>query len=463
MRVSAAAPQPRLAEPVALAAAVLVAVVAAAFGASEERALLLAVFAVAAALSLCGTALALPAYLATTFGNPPPIPGVEVSGSQLAAAMLLLAAGADAWRGLLRPRWSIAASLLVLFTVYVLVSSWFLRPPGLPYYYQPGFYLVIALVTAARAWDAEWRHRVLGALFAVSCLYALGGVYEKLTGTDLTWEGATPVGSWHRINGLSRDAIQFAFLGGYALLAGGYLIVSLRSRVLRCAVAAGCALLAYSILITLNRQTPLVLAVAGSVFLVLCRSRLRPWLLAGGLAAALLAAPVFGPKIAGRFSRVTVLSQDHSLAIRHDKLLIAAEVVKAHPWLGLGNFYFHTEWIRYRPRGGMVVQQYQTNPIFHMDLGYVQLLTEHGIVGTVLWFAMAAAMALAWWRTRWWAALTGDAELLNATALVAALLVQMLVTMVVSAPHGAPRALMLWGLLLALDGAAMAARESAAA
>lgn len=456
-------PEPRLREPLALAAAVLAAVLAVGIGASEERALLVAVLAVAAALSLCGTVLALPLYLATTFGNPPPIPGIDASSTQIAALMLLLAAGADAWRGLLRPRWSVAATLLVLFTVYVLVSAWFLRPEGVPYYYQPGFYLVIALVTAARGWDAEWRRRVLGALFAVSCAYALGGVYEKATGTDLTWEGATPIGSWHRINGLSRDAIQFAFLGTYAMLAGGYLLVTLRSLAARCVVAAGTLLLAYSVLVTLNRQSPLVFVIAAAVFLLLCRSRLRPWLLAGGIAAGVLAAPVFGPKIAERFSKVTVLAQDHSLAIRHDKLLIAAEVVKAHPWFGLGNFHFHTEWIRYRPRGGMVVQQYQTNPIFHMDLGYVQLMAEHGIVGTVLWLAMIAAMALAWWRTRWWAALTRDSELLNATALVAALMAQMLVTMVVSAPHGAPRALFLMGLLLALDAGAMAARERAAA
>jgi hypothetical protein len=281
------------------------------------------------------------------------------------------------------------------------------------------------------------------------------GALELATGVDYTLKG--PGGPLLRLNGFSINAIFFAFCCLYAIPLAGALLTSTRSTTVRVVSGAAILLLILFALATLNRQTPIVLAAMAAAFIPLARFDGKRRLIISLLIVAALLTPIVGTRIAQRFSTTTDIRRDPSLTVRYDKALIATRMIDQHFWLGVGHSYYKDIWWDYRPKGEMLLLQYLWRRPQFIDLGYLQVLTEHGAVGFMLFLVLLAASAV--YITKYYrvSRQLEDPWCTNALAAVAALFVQIIVSMLIMDCLITPRTYLLFGIMLAVGATTRAA------
>lgn len=397
-----------------------------------------------------GTRLMLPVYFLTTFGTVIALPGVppSISLNRVAAALLLGAAlletPAVRHRFLVTP----AVALFAAFQLYYLPVSMVLAPPEIDFPIESLFYILIAVVLATRFWRESWMRSISWAILLTSVLaVVVPGTIELIVGRNITVSGVS--GRLLRLNGLSVNAIVFAFTAVFAMPFGMFLALESRSFAARLVALGSVGALGVLALLTLNRQTPIIMAGVFLVFVALIRSSYRAHLLGIVVLIGLVAAPVVGAKVVERFSKASDFRKDPSLAVRRDKALIAYEMIGRNAWLGVGHNHYHVLFKDYRPKGQLYILPWILDRHQYIDLGYLQILTEYGIIGSVLVMLLFIYTGIMFFRAYRHSLGFSDTFWTNLLAALAAVFAQLLISMLIQDTFVTPRTYILFGLFFA--------------
>jgi len=408
--------------------------------------------AVVLALVWIGPRVTLPLYFATWFGTAIHLGGVPVSLNRVFAAAFLLSAVAHVIRRPFRVPFAPPTLLLGAITIYAVARGIAMKPAGAPASFQQLFYLATAFLAASTFRTREDFTRLVGTLLVITCALSSIGAVEFVLRRDLfaQFSDNTLHAGNLRINGISRNAIQFAFNACWALPWALFLFAEamtpLRRRLAFCALLwlAGLALL------TANRQTPFIVAGMLAVGLFFLRARGRGRLIAFFAIVALAVSPFLAARLAKRFGGVAEHGgRDISLAGRVDKVGIAFNMIERDPWFGIGLDNFKFRWYESRTVGEQYRLHFDKGMPQYIDLGYLQIVTETGVVGAALFALLIGTSFLLWLRGRRRARALPDTYSLNLHAVLAMGFAQLLVSLAIQDTFFMPHTYLLFGLLFA--------------
>lgn len=401
-----------------------------------------------------GTHVCLPLYFLTTFGTVLIFPFLPVSLNRLLAALLFLAWCMDLVRRRQEVHVSLCMVLFFVMQVYILVTVAFLMPSGFGFVYpvESIFYMVLATIIAL-GYTRKWDQRIIlnGFLVATLIMVGIPGLIEMVTGQDLRLTGFR--GPRHRLDGLSVNAIVFAFAALYAIPIAFTLLIDSKALPYRAFLLGTVLLLIVMSLATLNRQTPFTLAAMGLVYIIMVRWPFKRFLVIPIILGGILVAPFVGGKLVERLSVATDMRKDASLAIRHDKAIIALQEFQKSPWIGIGHDMFQYKWRENIPKGNMMVIPYVWERRQFVDLGYLQILTEYGIIGMVLFLLLLGVTIIHILKYYRVSLTLEDPWYTNMVAALAALFVQLVITMMVMDSFVTTRTFILYGFLFAMSAA----------
>lgn len=447
---------------VAVAAWLGLLAVAAAQADAQRWLMLAALLPVAAGIVAAGPMVALPLYFATWFGAGVELPGLPVSVNRVAALLLVLSLGVQFLR---RPARLVPSSTMVLLaalTLYAVVGGLLMKAPGAEPSIQQVIYLGVALLVAMWLSSARQVLALAAILLGITTVLSSLGLVEFVLQRDLfaALSDHRNVAPDLRINGLSRNAIQFAFNAAWVMPWAMVLAVESRRWWTR-ALAVGALLFLIAVsLLTYNRQTPIIVALMLGAGVVLLRSPWRVWLIGGMALVGVAVAPVVIDKVAARFVEVGSSGRpDVSYAIRRDKARVAMHIIRERPWFGIGLNNFKDVWWDWREVGTLYVIHTQKEHKHYVDLGYLQIVTETGLVGAALFVVLM--MAALW---RWMAALrsaAGDDDTARYHVVLAVGMgfVQLALSMLLQDTFFTPHTYLLFGLLMAATGLASPAEH----
>ncbi|MCC6547908.1 O-antigen ligase family protein [Candidatus Sumerlaeota bacterium] len=400
---------------------------------------------------LGGTRVCLPLYLATAFGDALPLPGAPagISINQCLALAVLAAFVVDVIRFKAKLPFRLAHVLFLIFAVYVLTAAVILKPPQTEYPIQAAYYLFLTLIITALFWRSRWLNVLLGGIVVVGMLLlVVPGFVEFATGKNYMLNGK--VLELLRLDGLAKDSVIFASVCVWMLFFAIYLTFSARLGLARLMFGICIPLIVAVALLTFNRQTPILIAFCITVMLIFMRSKYK--YLMGGLilVAGLAVAPLFVPALIERFAGAKSILTDHSLTEHHDKAEIAKEAFIHHPVFGIGHGAFKDVWHEYIPYG-KIYGFYETprNRHAYVDMGYLQILTEYGIVGSVILLAFFVAVALLFLRCYRLSLRITDPAYTNIMAMCAALFAQLFVSLFVRDAFLTPQTCVVFGVFFA--------------
>jgi len=401
-------------------------------------------------LVLSGPKVTFPLYFATWFTYGIPLPGLPITLNQLLGAAFL-GSWVVSWinRGIRVPM-SPGFLLLGFYTIYAVMVGIIHLADGAPISYQQALYFLTAVAVFSVYRGRDELLKLLGIMVAISCAILSVGLFEFILRRDIApqFSDHTMHANNIRINGIARNAIQYGYQCTFVLPWALLIFLESRSpRAKKWALAAlmFCATLA---VMTFNRQTPIIIAAmfAGGLLWMRYKHRVR---LAVGLAAAgVLVAPYFLWKIIQRVIDLGGTGRpDMSFMIRHDKYLTTLEMMRDYPLFGIGLNNFKDMWWDYRPVGDTYVIHFEKNYQHFIDLGYLQIITETGIVGVGL-FLLVIACALVAWISGWKRAcqLPGSFER-NFLAVVGMGFIQLMISMLVQDTFFVPQTYLLFALL----------------
>ncbi|MDK2972193.1 MAG: O-antigen ligase [Candidatus Sumerlaeota bacterium] len=411
-------------------------------------------------LLLLGPRFTLPMYFATMFGTAIGVPGLPVSLNKVCAAAFFLSWGVT----LLRRRFTIpltpALGFLTVFTIYAVAMGVALRVPGTAPSYQQVVYLLLAVAVASHFRVRAEFESLLKSLLVLTCLISVVGPIEYILRRDLFSQFSDNTLYAHnlRINGISKNAIQFAFNLTWMLPWALLLAIETPSKWVRRFSFGAILYIAVLCFLTRNRQSPIIIAAMLVWGVALIRYRYRGRLLVLMTVAGIVFAPLVAYKIAERFTADR--GRDMSLTIRRDKFLAARQMITENPWFGIGFNNFKDKWWDYKVRGETYVIHTEKGNQHYIDLGYLQLLVEMGIVGVVLYVCVFVATLVFWWRAFRAARRLGDSFYVNALAAASMGFVQIALSMMLQDTFFIPRTYLLYGFLLALVTMMRAAAEN---
>jgi putative inorganic carbon (HCO3(-)) transporter len=193
-----------------------------------------------------------------------------------------------------------------------------------------------------------------------------------------------------RITGLMGDWMNF---GGQQMLVFillvAFLLLALRAGRIWWAVAAVVAL---SIVLNLTRGVWL-----GSFFaMVYLLWRWKPkWVIALPVLAVL--AYLFAPKVVHeRLWLALHPTRDPALAIRFEMWEVGLNMMKAHPWVGVGPNNIPQVYDLYLPKGRVPIAGYH----YHLHDNFIQFGAERGLPCLVAWMWLMATLLWATWKVR---------------------------------------------------------------
>lgn len=385
---------------------------------------------IATALVFLGPLAALAAYFGTTFFGALTIPGVPFSANQavgilaLAAWGLWLVAGRLTW-----PRGGLAW-LLALISIYYIINA--LLGQSEKHALISARYVALCevmafvLLTSLRR-PAHWS-LWLWLVVLLSSAIALIGLGEFVTGMDFYPQGRWGVAPLrqNRIDGVSQNAIMFSYNNLWAAGLGMYLALESPRKWHRAFAAALTALLLLTALLTLNRQTPFIMLLMFAAALALFRHQLVRPLTIAFFIVGLLLSPLLAAEFGKRFQETGRLTHDPSYALRRDKTLVMKEMIRQHPWFGIGIGAFPEVWPRYLAEDLWFLQNVKPR-VHYPDLGYFQMLSETGLVGFGLQALLVGVLAWRLWKRRRRALENGTRAVANLCAALLVLLVHFLV------------------------------------
>lgn len=400
-----------------------------------------------------GTSLCYSLYFLSTFGTALVFPFLPISFNRLLAVLLLVAWCIDLFRRRQSIHVSVCMVCFIIIQVYILIAAAFLMPAGVGFVYpvESIFYLLLTLIIAL-GYHTKRDQMILIGGFIVATLVMVGipGLIEVVTRQDLTLSGFK--GPLHRLDGLSVNAIVFAFAALYAIPLAFTLFIASKSLLPRAFLLGTVLLLVMLSLATLNRQTPIVLGAMGVVYIALVRWPHKRFFVVPIIVGGILVAPFVGGKLVERLSTATDAMRDPSLAVRSDKAVLAVQFFQDNPWFGIGHDYFQYRWREDLPKGNMLIVPYLWEQYQYIDLGYLQVLTEYGIIGMTLYMILMIATIIHLIKYYRVSLVLDDPWYTNLMAAMAALFVQLVVTMMVMDSFVTTRTFILYGFLFAISG-----------
>ncbi|MCB2155369.1 O-antigen ligase family protein [bacterium] len=406
-----------------------------------------------AIISIAGPRWTFPLYFATWFSQGIPAPGLPVTINKMLAGAFLLS-WVVAWgRRHFRVPHTPVIILLVIYTIYAVAFGLYLKVPEAPPAIQPAMYMLMMLAVSSYYRKRPEFMQMLGILLFITVAINSIGLLEFIRGYDLfgSLSDQTTEGEWLRINGISKNAIQYAFITVWMIPWALFLHIEAKRKAAKVFAMIGLVLLLAMALLTFNRQTPIIIAGMFILGLPLIRYRYRPVIAAFLVIAATAVAPLVIVKLLGRLENIGGEGKpDASLAIRLDKFIAARHMIADHPVFGIGLTNFKDVWPDYRVPGEMYIIHYERVFKHHVDLGYVQLLTETGFVG-FSFFLLIVLFTFRLWRKTFVQA-TKFPDTFHRNALAAAFMgfVQLGMSLFLQDTFFIPRTFLLFALLLAL-------------
>lgn len=340
-----------------------------------------------------------------------------------------------------RPR-PISLCILLLLAVQ-LISAWRAPVPAycyrmllLPFVFYFGYVLVQRLQPDTTATRKTYFLLLLGA--ALAGLYAVA----QNRGYEILPYSRTMEGSQDEITGKQLIASTFGhpnYMGSYIgpLVFWAFYFILLRGAGLIRLVSAACGLLILAGLIVGGTRGPwLGVLLAGVPFyflIALSPVYRRPLLFAAGLALVVAVVFLLVPNklVHVQFDVQKRLVGSKEVAARFYYWLMAIEMLKSHPLLGVGygnfdvNFWDYVDAYQRRPQSEYFRYVLQESirgirPLFvHND--HLQIATESGILGALVWLALWTTLIIQAFRSA--ARLAGShANLLLGATLIASLL-----------------------------------------
>ena len=344
---------------------------------------------------LMGPLVALSVYMLTTFFGPISAPGFPISINQATGIIALLSWGFWIARGKISKPHGKFVLLLLVTGLYFALNAVLGEhtPSGLRFARFVVLYLLLggALLTSLVR-PAHWTLWFWMILLTATVI-SLIGVVEYSIGLNIYPEGRWGVEPLHpyRVDGVSQNAIMFAYNNVWALAPGLFLVLESRRPWTKTIAALCCVALIGTSFLTLNRQTPIILFCMLATGAFLFRSRFARPLAIGLIVVCVLGIPPLAVKMGNRFTNITQLSRDPSYAQRRDKTLVALEMARQNPVFGVGLGSYATLWPRYTTDNLWWMQYRKPAKRFYPDMGYLQMLAESGVIG--LGFDLAIMIA----------------------------------------------------------------------
>ncbi len=341
-------------------------------------------------------------YFPTTFFRSIPLPGFLFSLNQVVGVMFVLSWANWLVRGKLRlPRGRLTLLMSLLF-IYFLVNCLLAQDfsEGLYHGRYLSIYFFIALALASIMRTRTHCRAFFWIILLASAVSASMGAFELITGIDILTKSKAVWMGRVRINGAAPNSIVFAYQLLYAFPLGYYLFSEEENFTLRFLALGLSIFITIIALFTFNRQTILLVGFTYILAAMLYRNRYSRIFMGIVIMAMLLSGPYVLHLIWSRLETVGQLHRDRSLTARIDGLKVGANIIRRHPFMGLGLGCYHIMWWNYLPEGKTRFLKYEKVKPHYPDMGYNQLLAEGGIIGLglALWFFIALVRAL--WRYR---------------------------------------------------------------
>lgn len=392
-------------------------------------------------------------YVALFFADTK-VPGLPLSINQIIALLFIIS-----WVGLwfrgqtIRVR-SRLMPWLTLLAVYFTVNA--LLGESAPHGQVMARYVVIyyglAILIAACLRSERAIYAYAWIIVTLTFLAAVAGLIEAFErGTFFAFAGK--ITDAVRVKGAASTANVYGWNLIFAFPFAFFLFSQMRRKVSRAAVLAMGLFILFVSLLTLSRQTMvlvvLLLVVCSRVF----RYPSRRQVLLGVTVFIALAATLAAPALVARFLSVTRLSRDYSYLERRDSILICLEVIKARPIFGVGLGSYTAVWRQYLPPdySTFFAQYIEPTRPRAPDQGYLQITAEGGVVGLAVFLVFVLAVGRRIWCIRKEAAKRDDPLAYNLAALVLALMVQFLATTFTDDTFLYVRVWLIYPLALLLD------------
>jgi O-antigen ligase len=235
-----------------------------------------------------------------------------------------------------------------------------------------GFFLTAALAAVVGIGQFLFQYRAARALHPEGIYVFM--ISDRITGF---------MGHWMNFGG--QQMLVFALLAAFLLF--GPRSGTFSSLFSKRAGAAALALVALALVLNLTRGVWLG-CLAAAIYLV---GRARPrWLLA--LPAVALAAFLAAPGLVReRLRLVAHPSSDPSLAIRFEMWRVGLNMIRSHPWTGVGPNNIAPEYTLYLPPGTIPLAGYRD----HLHNNLFQLGAERGLPALAAWVWLMGALG---WR-----------------------------------------------------------------
>ncbi len=405
------------------------------------------------ALILTGPRFTFPLYFASWFGTGITLPGLPLSLNRVLAIAFVISWLISLYRKRVRLPNIAPVYLLALITIYAVVGGLLMKA----HYAEPSInqlmYLLVGYAAASTYRERPHFSRLLWIMLAITCLINSVGLFEFIFRRDFFagFSDNTLYEDNLRINGVAKNAIQFAFTSTWVLPWALLLHIESKTKAGKAWSLAGMLFLITLCLMTFNRQTPIILAAMFSMGLFLVRYKHRAVLLGVMCAIALAISPLVITKIATRVMNIGGEGRpDISLSVRVDKVVVAKDMISDYPWFGIGLNNFKDRWKSYTPPGELYRIHYDTDVTHYVDLGYLELLVETGIVGCILFIMLAISTFFVWQRGFHHASRLDDTFYRNAFAALFMGYVQLGLSMFLQDTFFIPRTYLLFGFLFAV-------------
>ena len=324
-------------------------------------------------------------YFATTFVKGIPLPIIPFSLNQIAGVVFIISWLNYFWRGKTERIRSPLLPALSLMTLYFAINALTGESfeGGVSYFRFLFVYFVLCLFLSSMMMNKRAADTVLWIILILTFLSSLVGVAEIVLQRDVfgssrgVWQGM------FRINGLAPNAIYFGYNLLFAFPFGYYLFISHKERLSGWIALWLSLFIVFLSLFTFNRQTIIIIAFTFFLVALLFRDVYSRTLLIGLAIAGIIILPFVAGRLVSRLATLGDITRDFSYMQRRDSFLIACEMLKKKPLTGVGLGSYHKVWEEYYPENTQVAQ-YLPGAEKYPDLGYMQVLTEGGIIGFML-------------------------------------------------------------------------------
>lgn len=370
---------------------------------------------IASIIFLLGPYVGFCLYFITTFFRSIPVPGLPVSLNQIIGVLFVLSWMNWLFRGKVNlPKGRLVVFLTIVF-VYFLINCFAAEDfaEGAFHAWYLGIYYFIALSLASIVRDKRHFHVIFWIILLTTFCSSLLGTFELITGIDILTKSSARWMGRVRINGAAPNSIVFAYQLLFAFPLGYYLFSegsSFRSRFLALGLSIFITMIA---LFTFNRQTILIIGFTYFVSALLYRNRYSKIFMGIVLALFLLMGPFIMRLIWSRLQTVKAGKGDRSLTLRFDGLQVGKEMIRRHPFMGVGLGCYHIMWWEYLPMGKTRILHYLRGTIRYPDIGYNQLLSEGGLIGFGITVTFFLFLLFYLWKSRKRALIQEHRDMIN--------------------------------------------------